>query len=134
MGGADHSNINIDILKTIKKVRKNHKQNIKVNIVTTNANKNLERLKEYCKNKKWINLHINSNKIAELMIKSNFAIVTPSVTVNEVYYLGLPIISIKTAKNQMDIYKYLKKQKYHVLDKFKKEKLKKALRKLLKGK
>ena len=134
MGGADHSNINIDILKTIKKVRKNHKQNIKVNIVTTNANKNLERLKEYCKNKKWINLHINSNKIAELMIKSNFAIVTPSVTVNEVYYLGLPIISIKTAKNQMDIYKYLKKQKYHVLDKFKKEKLKKALRKLLKDK
>lgn len=134
MGGADHSNINIDILKTIKKVRKNHKQNIKVNIVTTNANKNLERLKEYCKNKKWINLHINSNKIAELMIKSNFAIVTPSVTVNEVYYLGLPIISIKTAKNQMDIYKYLKKRKYHVLDKFKKEKLKKALRKLLKDK
>jgi spore coat polysaccharide biosynthesis predicted glycosyltransferase SpsG len=68
------------------------------------------------------------------MIKSNFAIVTPSVTVNEVYYLGLPIISIKTAKNQMDIYKYLKKRKYHVLDKFKKEKLKKALRKLLKDK
>ena len=134
MGGADHSNINIDILKTIKKVRKNHKQNIKVNIVTTNANKNLEKLKLYCKNKKWINLHINSNKIAELMIKSNFAIVTPSVTVNEVYYLGLPIISIKTAKNQMDIYKYLKKQKYHVLDKFKKEKLKKALKKLLKEK
>ena len=134
MGGADHSNINIDILKTIKKVRKNHKQNIKVNIVTTNANKNLERLKEYCKNKKWINLHINSNKIAELMIKSNFAIVTPSVTVNEVYYLGLPIITIKTAENQIDMYEFLKKQKYNVLDKFKKEKLKKALRKLLKDK
>ena len=134
MGGADHSNINIDILKTIKKVRKNHKQNIKVNIVTTNANKNLEKLKVYCKNKKWINLHINSNKIAELMIKSNFAIVTPSVTVNEVYYLGLPIITIKTAENQIDMYEFLKKQKYNVLDKFKKEKLKKALKKLLKEK
>ena len=134
MGGADHSNINIDILKTIKKVRKNHKQNIKVNIVTTNANKNLEKLKLYCKNKKWINLHINSNKIAELMIKSNFAIVTPSVTVNEVYYLGLPIITIKTAENQIDMYEFLKKQKYNVLDKFKKEKLKKALKKLLKEK
>jgi UDP-2,4-diacetamido-2,4,6-trideoxy-beta-L-altropyranose hydrolase len=134
MGGADHSNINIDILKTIKKVRKNHKQNIKVNIVTTNANKNLEKLKVYCKNKKWINLHINSNKIAELMIKSNFAIVTPSVTVNEVYYLGLPIIAIKTAENQIDMYEFLKKQKYNVLDKFKKEKLKKALKKLLKEK
>ena len=134
MGGADHSNINIDILKTIKKVRKNHKQNIKVNIVTTNANKNLEKLKVYCKNKKWINLHINSNKIAKLMIKSDFAIVTPSVTVNEVYYLGLPIITIKTAENQIDMYEFLKKQKYNVLDKFKKEKLKKALKKLLKEK
>ena len=134
MGGADHSNINIDILKTIKKVRKNNKQNIKVNIVTTNANKNLEKLKVYCKNKKWINLHINSNKIAKLMIKSDFAIVTPSVTVNEVYYLGLPIITIKTAENQIDMYEFLKKQKYNVLDKFKKEKLKKALKKLLKEK
>ena len=115
MGGADHSNINVDILKTIKRVRKNHKQNIKVNIVTTNANKNLEKLKVYCKNKKWINLHINSNKIAKLMIKSDFAIVTPSVTVNEVYYLGLPIITIKTAENQIDMYEFLKKQKYNVL-------------------
>ena len=134
MGGADHSNINIDILKIIKKVRKNHKQNIKVNIVTTNANKNLEKLKVYCKNKKWINLHINSNKIAKLMIKSNFVIVTPSLTVNEVYYLGLPMITIKTAENQIDMYEFLKKQKYNVLDKFKKEKLKKALKKLLKEK
>ena len=68
------------------------------------------------------------------MIKSDFAIVTTSVTVNEVYYLGLPIITIKTAENQIDMYEFLKKQKYNVLDKFKKEKLKKALKKLLKEK
>ena len=127
MGGADHSNINVDILKTIKRVRKNHKQNIKVNIVTTNANKNLEKLKVYCKNKKWINLHINSNKIAKLMIKSDFAIVTPSVTVNEVYYLGLHMIAIKTAQNQIDIYKYLKKKKFLVLKEFNKNKLEKSI-------
>ena len=134
MGGSDHSNINIDILKVVNKVRKDYEQNIKVNMVTTSANKNLEKLKDYCKNKKWINLHINSKQIAKLMIKSNLAIVTPSVTINEVYYLGLPILGIKTAQNQIDMYEFLKKQKYHVLDKFKKEKLKKALRKLLKGK
>jgi UDP-2,4-diacetamido-2,4,6-trideoxy-beta-L-altropyranose hydrolase len=128
MGGADHSNINIDILKTIKKVRKNHKQNIKVNIVTTNANKNLEKLKVYCKSKKWINLYINSNKIAELMIKSDLVIVTPSVTVNEVYYLELPIIAIKTADNQIDIYRYLKKKKFSVLKKFKINKLVKLIK------
>lgn len=131
MGGADHRNINIDILKTIKKIRKNYKQNLKVNIVTTNANKNLNQLKKYCKDKKWINLHINLNEIAKLMIKSDLSIVTPSVTANEIYYLGVPMIVIKTADNQIDMYKYLKKQKYHVLNKFKKEKLKIALKKLL---
>ena len=134
MGGADHSNINIDILKTVNKFRKKNKQNIKVNIVTTNANKNLEKLKEYVKNRKWVNLHINSKQIAKLMMKSDFAIVTPSVTVNEVYYLELPILAIKTAENQIDMYKFLKKHKYYVLDKFKKEKLRKVLKKLSKEK
>lgn len=134
MGGADHSSINIDILKVINKVRKKNKKNIKINIVSTNANKNLEKLKDYCKNKKWINLHINSKQIAKLMSESDFAIVTPSVTVNEVYYLELPIIAIKTAENQIDMYEFLKKHKYPVLNKFKKEKLKKALKKLLKEK
>ncbi|MEN5407778.1 UDP-2,4-diacetamido-2,4,6-trideoxy-beta-L-altropyranose hydrolase [Aliarcobacter butzleri] len=134
MGGADHSNINIDILKVINKVRKKNKKNIKINIVSTNANKNLEKLKNYCINKKWINLDINSKQIAKLMSESDFAIVTPSVTVNEAYYLNLPIIAIKTAENQIDMYEFLKKHKYPVLNKFKKEKLKKALKKLLKEK
>ena len=119
MGGADHSNVNIDILKVVNKVRK---KNIKINIVSTNANENLEKLKDYCKNKKWINLHINSKQIAKLMIKSDFAIVTPSVTVNEVCYLELPFIAIKTANNQKDMYKYLKKKKFLVLKKFNSEK------------
>ncbi|MCG3711684.1 UDP-2,4-diacetamido-2,4,6-trideoxy-beta-L-altropyranose hydrolase [Aliarcobacter butzleri] len=125
MGGADHKNLNIKILKTIKKVCK---KNIKVNLVTTIANKNLEKLKKYCKDKKWINLHINSNEIANLMIKSDFAIVTPSVTVNEIYYLDIPFISIKTAKNQIDMYKYLKKNGYYVMKKFDNKELKKFLK------
>ncbi|MGJ0302806.1 UDP-2,4-diacetamido-2,4,6-trideoxy-beta-L-altropyranose hydrolase [Aliarcobacter cryaerophilus] len=133
MGGADHSSINIDILKVIKKVRKKNKKNIKVNIVSTNANKNLEKLKDYCKNKKWINLHINSKQIAKLMSESDFAIVTPSVTVNEVYYLGLPMIAIKTADNQIDMYKYLKKKRFMVLEEFNQYKLTKKLQKMIKG-
>jgi UDP-2,4-diacetamido-2,4,6-trideoxy-beta-L-altropyranose hydrolase len=128
MGGADHSNINIDILKVVNKIRKENKKNIKVNIVSTNANKNLEKLKDYCKNKKWINLHIDSKQIAKLMIESDFAIVTPSVTVNEVYYLNLPIVAIKTADNQIDMYKYLKKKRFSVLKKFKINKLVKLIK------
>ena len=129
MGGADHSNINIKILEVISLI-----PNLKVNIVSTFANKNLKKLVKYCKDKSWINLHINSNKIAELMAKSDFAIVTPSVTVNEVYYLNLPMIGIKTAQNQIDMYNYLKKNRYPVIDKFNKNKLKIAINKLLKKK
>ncbi|RXJ77273.1 UDP-2,4-diacetamido-2,4,6-trideoxy-beta-L-altropyranose hydrolase [Arcobacter sp. F155] len=126
MGGADHSNINIDILKVLSKFK-----NIKVNLVTTRANKNLKELEAYCQNKKWIILHINSNKIAKLMAKSDFAIVTPSVTINEVYYLGLPMIAVKTADNQLDMYKYLKKKKISLLKKFDRNKLRTYINKIV---
>ena len=127
MGGADHSNINIDILKVIKKFK-----NLNINIVTTEANKNLDVLKKYCNNKKNITLHINSNQIAKLMKNSYFSIVTPSVTVNEVYFMNLPFIAIKTATNQEEIYRYLKKKKYLVMEKFSKSTLKKYLYKIMK--
>ncbi|MFA5455039.1 MAG: UDP-2,4-diacetamido-2,4,6-trideoxy-beta-L-altropyranose hydrolase [Sulfurimonas sp.] len=126
MGGADHSNINIKILKVLEKF-----DNLKVNLVTTTANKNLEELKEYVKEMKWINLHVNSNKIAKLMAKSDFAIVTPSVTLNEIYFMEIPFIAIKTAQNQDDMYRYLKKKKYLAMSKFTKTKLKKYVELLL---
>ncbi len=126
MGGADHSNINIDILKVVGKFK-----NLNVNLVTTSANKNLKQLKKYCKNKKSINLHINSNKVAKLMGKSDFAIVTPSVTVNETFFMELPFIAIKTAQNQKDIYKYLKSKKFLTLKKFNKNRLKAKILKII---
>ncbi|WP_418181148.1 UDP-2,4-diacetamido-2,4,6-trideoxy-beta-L-altropyranose hydrolase [Aliarcobacter lanthieri] len=124
MGGADHKNLNIKVLKTIQKTLKS---SFRVNIVTTNANKNLEKLKNYCENKSWINLQINSNEVGKLMYESSFAIVTPSVTVNEIYYLDIPFIAIKTAKNQNEMYKYLIKNNYYVLKEFYNKKLKKYL-------
>lgn len=126
MGGADHSNINIKILRVLGKF-----DNLKVNLVTTTANKNLEELQEYVKEIKWINLHVNSNKIAKLMAKSDFAIVTPSVTLNEIYFMEIPFIAIKTAQNQDDMYRYLKKKKHFAMSKFTKTKLKKYVELLL---
>lgn len=119
MGGADHSNINIKILKVLNEI-----SNIKVNLVTTNANANLKKLKKYCKDEKWVELHINSNKVAKLMRKSDFAIVTPSVTLNEIYFMQVPFIAIQTASNQIDMYEYIKKNKQLVLKQFNKNKLK----------
>ncbi|MCK5294513.1 MAG: UDP-2,4-diacetamido-2,4,6-trideoxy-beta-L-altropyranose hydrolase [Arcobacteraceae bacterium] len=126
MGGADHSNLNIKILKVLKQfIQKNvkYKNNIKVNLVTTTANQNLKELKNYCKDDSWIQLHINSTKLAKLMKKSDFAIVTPSVTLNEIYFMKIPFIVIKTANNQKDIYAYLKKKRYNTLSQFNKSAL-----------
>jgi UDP-2,4-diacetamido-2,4,6-trideoxy-beta-L-altropyranose hydrolase len=126
MGGADTTNINIKILKVLKQFK-----DIKVNLVTTSANKNLEKLKSYCQNKKWVKLCINSTTIARLMNKSDCTIVTPSVIANEAYYLNLKIIVIKTANNQNDIYKYLKNKSYSALSDFKSSKFKNKLYKIL---
>ncbi|MEA2019761.1 MAG: UDP-2,4-diacetamido-2,4,6-trideoxy-beta-L-altropyranose hydrolase, partial [Campylobacterota bacterium] len=113
MGGTDVANINTKVLKVLAKFN-----NIEVNIVTTNANENLDTLKKYIKNKVWIKLHIDSTKIAKLMGKSDFSIVTPSVTLNELFYLKKPFIAIKVAKNQETMYQYIQKKKLPVLNIF----------------
>lgn len=112
MGGADSYNINIKLIKELKKIK-----NIKVNLVTTTANQNLKELKKYCNNKPWINLYINSNKIAKLMVQSDIGIITPSVVVNEIINLEIPFISIMVTDNQLDMFKYLKKNYFYVLNK-----------------
>jgi UDP-2,4-diacetamido-2,4,6-trideoxy-beta-L-altropyranose hydrolase len=111
MGGADHSNINILILRVL-----NRFPDMEINIITTTANRNLDRLRKYAKDKKWVTLHINSNKIAKLMRSSDFAITTPSVMLHEIIFMGLPFIAIKTANNQEDIYRYLVDNGYITLE------------------
>ena len=98
MGGADTANLNPKILEVLSQF-----QNIKVYLVTTTANKHLEELKEYCKDKNWIKLGINSNKVAKFMRKSDLAIVTPSVILNEVYFMGIGFIAIKTTNKRIKI-------------------------------
>ncbi len=133
IGGSDHSNINVKVLKVIKKVRSSSFGNIKVNLVTTKANKNLKELRHFARGKKWIKLHLNSSSIARLMKKSDLAIITPSVTLNEVHYMNVPFIAIKTAKNQDDIYRYLKRKRLQTLKRFDKKKLKQSIKKMLNG-
>ena len=109
MGGADSANLNIKIIKAIKKLK-----NIELNIVTTDANKHLKDLKSYIKSKKWIKLHINSKNIAQLIAQSDCNIITPSVIANEVVFMKKHLVAIKVAKNQKNMAKYLKKSGYKV--------------------
>lgn len=127
MGGADTQNLNPKILKILKKF-----DNIKADVVTTTANKNLKELKKYVKDKKWITLHVDTNKMAKLLRKSDFAIITPSVTANEVCFMRKPFMAIKTAENQKYMYKFLKKNGYGVMNKFSAKKLKKEITKTCK--
>lgn len=128
MGGADHSNINIHILKVLKAFPAIH-----ADVVTTTANKNLDDLRTYALENHNVTLHINTNQMARLMNQADFAIVTPSVTVNEVLFMQLPFIAIKTADNQKEIYDYLVKNNYFGLPEFNALELKKTLEDLLHG-
>lgn len=122
MGGADTQNLNPKILKVLKNF-----DTIQVDVVTTTANKNLEELKKYVKDKKWITLHIDTNKIAKLLRKSDLTIITPSVTANEVYFMQKPLIAIQIADNQREMYKFLKQNGYLVMKRFSKKLLKRAM-------
>ncbi|SFO98127.1 UDP-2,4-diacetamido-2,4,6-trideoxy-beta-L-altropyranose hydrolase [Hydrogenimonas thermophila] len=128
MGGADHSNITSKILKALEEF-----DDIQFNVVTTTSNRNLEQLKEYVTSKNNVTLHINTDKIAELMAKSDLAIVTPSVTLNEVFFMELPFIAIQTADNQREMTRYLEKNNYAVLRQFEDTILKKYLANVIKG-
>jgi UDP-2,4-diacetamido-2,4,6-trideoxy-beta-L-altropyranose hydrolase len=127
MGGADHSNINIKILKVVERFN-----DIEVFLVTTSANRHLKELKNYCKSRKWIKLHIDSDIVAKLMGRSDFAIVTPSVTLNEIYFMDIPFIAIKTADNQEDMFRYIKRKRREVLKRFHSKKLESAFKRLIK--
>jgi UDP-2,4-diacetamido-2,4,6-trideoxy-beta-L-altropyranose hydrolase len=123
MGGADTANLNIPILEALP-------LHLEVAIITTIANANLEELSEYIKDKNNITLFINSNEVAKIINQSKFAIITPSVTVNEVYFMGVDFLAIQTADNQEDMYRYLDNNKYFVLKKFNKIALKEKVLKI----
>lgn len=111
IGGTDHSNINISILKCLP-------DSLHVSVLTTTSNNNLEKLKKFITCKENISLHVDSNEVAKLMNQSKFAIVTPSVVLHEVLFMDMSFLAIKTASNQNDMYKYLKKKNYALLEKF----------------
>jgi len=126
MGGADIADLNIKILKVLKKVAPTT-----INIITTKANSNLHSLKKHVKGEQNIHLHIDSNQVASLLAQSSLAIITPSVIANEVSFINIPFIAIKVADNQQEMYQYLKKKKIPVLKSFHKDKLLKKIKQFL---
>lgn len=109
MGGADSANLTTNILKTLN-------DSLAICVVTTTANAHLDELKTYIENRKNISLYVNSDEIAKLLHQSRLAIITPSVMIHEALFMDIPFIALKTANNQDDMFQYLKKHNYHVLE------------------
>jgi UDP-2,4-diacetamido-2,4,6-trideoxy-beta-L-altropyranose hydrolase len=115
IGGSDVANLNPKILEALQEYKLN------IDVVTTTANANLYELEQYSKAHTNISLHINSSEMAKLLMRCSFAILTPSVTANEAWYLGTKFIAIKVADNQEMMYQFLKDNGVNSMDTFEKD-------------
>jgi spore coat polysaccharide biosynthesis predicted glycosyltransferase SpsG len=52
------------------------------------------------------------------MNQSTLAIVSPSVILNELFYLDIPFIAIQTADNQKYMVEFLQNHRFHILKNF----------------
>lgn len=107
LGGNDAKGLMLTIVKLLK--------DQKINLYTTSANKNIEKLKRYAYLHRNIALHIDEDT-AKGMNKSCFGIISSSTIAYEAIFMGLDFIAIQTAKNQTPLVRYLKKRRYSVLD------------------
>jgi UDP-2,4-diacetamido-2,4,6-trideoxy-beta-L-altropyranose hydrolase len=108
LGGTDSKGLTLKILKILK-VKKPV-----VNLYITSVNKNIKKIKRFCKINKWVKLHIDED-VSIGMAKSKFGIITPSVISYEALFMNLPFIAIKVADNQKEIVKYLRQKRISVL-------------------
>jgi UDP-2,4-diacetamido-2,4,6-trideoxy-beta-L-altropyranose hydrolase len=108
LGGSDAKGLILKVLKILK-IKKPL-----VNLYVTSANRNLKKIKRFCKINKWVKLHIDED-VSIGMAKSEFGIITPSVISYEAIFMNLPFIAIEVADNQKEISKYLKQKRVKVL-------------------
>ena len=108
MGGTDAYNLSQKIAQALPKEKR-------IAILTTTANTHLKELQSFVTEKPHIALHVNSNEVAKLLHQSKLVVVTPSVMVHEVLFMEVPLIAIKVASNQDDMFAYLHTKGYAVL-------------------
>ncbi len=122
MGGTDSAGLNVPILETLRSFGDVH-----VHVVTTGANRNLDHLRRFCEEESSVTLHVDAPDIAEIMAGCEWAVVTPSVILHEVLYLGLPFVAIRTADNQAEMVAYLREKRLPVLEAYEPTALKRSL-------
>ena len=102
IGGTDPDNVTQEVLQVLDNTLP-----MKINVVTSTANRNLDSLQQFVATHPNIHLHINTKKVARLMNQAYLAIVAPSVILNELVFLSIPFIAIQIANNQREMANYL---------------------------
>lgn len=126
LGGSDHSNLAGEVISVLAGYPKLH-----ATVVTTTANKHLNKLKRKVEATRSITLHINPDNVALLMSTADLAIVSASSLINEILHFQLPLVAIKTAENQKFMHEYLNVNQFHTLEIFDKQLLSTYLDELL---
>ncbi len=106
-GGIDYDNFTGRILSLIMRLKSS---DIKVDVVTSSGNPNIELIQKQIANQKNISLHINLPTLAHLMLKADFAIGASGATSWERLCLGLPSLVFTIAANQESAADELQKQ------------------------
>ena len=127
MGGTDHLNLSARIVEVLQNF-----PGLYADVVTSSANPRLEKLENALRTfGRRHTLHVDSDRIARLMAACDFAIVSPSVILNEIVFMQRPFIAIQTADNQREMADYLVRHRLPLLEAFDAEALEREVAKMV---
>ncbi|MFG6150047.1 UDP-2,4-diacetamido-2,4,6-trideoxy-beta-L-altropyranose hydrolase [Halobacillus sp. B23F22_1] len=106
-GGTDPTN---ETLKTMRAIKALNREDLTVDVVVGENNQDKQEIKEVCKEITNFYFHCQIDYMAELMLKADLAIGAGGSSTWERCYLGVPAITIETAKNQREILSYLEEK------------------------
>lgn len=119
MGGNDASALSLPVLRCLEKcdgVRT-------IDLVTVSANPRLAEIRDFLRSRRHVRLHVDTERMAELMQRADLAVVTPSGVLNEVMTVGTPFVALQSATNQREMVRWLSERGYPILKTFRCEEL-----------
>ena len=121
LGASDVKNLTTTVINVLKEFE------VDIEVVTTSANQLLDELEQ----REDIKLHVDTVRMAEVIWRADLMIVSPSVILHEVMYLGLNYVAIKSAENQKHFVKYLQERGDNIIEEYSDEALRQVLQKEL---
>jgi UDP-2,4-diacetamido-2,4,6-trideoxy-beta-L-altropyranose hydrolase len=109
LGGTDPLNLSAKIAKDID-------PSIPLTVISTSSNQNLKALQHYANDRGNCKVVVDTKEMAKLLNSCEVAIVSASTISQEALMLHVNIIAVKTADNQEEMARYLRAEKYDVLE------------------